>query len=83
MEHLIARNRLQSGLTSGIIIAESALQGGTLHTFRFAREQGKKIYVASLNQKFIQKYHKDIIVLENISDFEKKKRKNRQQKTLF
>lgn len=83
MEHLIARNRLQSGLTSGIIIAESALQGGTLHTFRFAREQGKKIYVASLNQKFIQKYHKDIIVLENISDFEKKKRENRQQKTLF
>jgi len=83
VQHLIQRNRLQTALTSGIVIAEIALQGGTMHTFHFAKEQGKKVYVASFNQNFIQKYYKELIVLEDIHQFEKKQKEGLEQKSLF
>ena len=37
----VQRNRLQSGLSSGTIIIETAKEGGTMHTARFALKQGK------------------------------------------
>ncbi|MBR8732440.1 hypothetical protein IX329_000010 [Fusobacterium necrophorum] len=83
VQHLIQRNRLQTALTSGIVLAEVALQGGSMHTFQFAKEQGKKIYVASFNQDFIRKYYKEVIVLENIYQFEKKQKEGLEQKSLF
>lgn len=83
VQGLVQRNRLQTALTSGIVIAEIALQGGTMHTFQFAKEQGKKIYVASFNQNFIRKYYKEVIVLENIHQFEKKQNEGMEQKSLF
>jgi len=83
MQHLIQRNRLQTALTSGIVIAEIALQGGTMRSFQFAKEQAKKIYVASLNQEFIRKHYREVIVLEDIQDFEKKKKVALEQKSLF
>lgn len=68
---LIKRDRLQSALTSGIIIAETGIKGGTVNTFKYAREQKKKIFISDINKEFIEKYRKDLIVIKNSLDFEK------------
>ena len=80
---LIKRDRLQSALTSGIVIAETGIKGGTVNTFKYAREQKKKIFVSDINRKFIEKYRKDLIVIKNSLDFEKKLKNNLEQKNLF
>ncbi|WP_335992983.1 DNA-processing protein DprA [Fusobacterium polymorphum] len=80
---LIKRDRLQSALTSGIIIAETGIKGGTVNTFKYAREQKKKIFVSDINKEFIEKYRKDLIVIKNSLDFERKLKNNLEQKNLF
>ena len=80
---LIKRDRLQSALTSGIVIAETDIKGGTVNTFKYAREQKKKIFVSEINKEFIEKYRKDLIVIKNSLDFEKKLKNNLIQKNLF
>ena len=80
---LIKRDRLQSALTSGIIIAETGIKGGTVNTFKYAREQKKKIFISDINREFIEKYRKDLIVIKNSLDFEKKLKNNLIQKNLF
>ena len=80
---LIKRDRLQSALTSGIIIAESEIKGGTLNTFKYAKEQKKKIFIADINKDFIEKYGKDLIIIKNSFDFEKKIKNNLEQINLF
>ncbi|QYR64756.1 DNA-protecting protein DprA [Fusobacterium animalis] len=80
---LIKRDRLQSALTSGIIIAETGIKGGTVNTFKYAREQKKKIFISKINKEFIEKYRKDLIVIKNSLDFEKKLKNNLIQKNLF
>jgi DNA processing protein len=42
--HLIARDRLQSGLSVAVLVAQSGLQSGTMHTARFAAAQGRPIF---------------------------------------
>ena len=79
---LIKRDRLQSALTSGIVIAETGIKGGTVNTFKYAREQKKKIFVSEINKEFIEKYRKDLIVIKNSLDFEKKLKNNLKQKNL-
>lgn len=37
----IERDRLQSGLATGVFVMETSIQGGTMHTTRFARKQQK------------------------------------------
>ena len=39
----IERDRLQSGLSNSILIIETTLKGGTMHTYKFALEQSKLI----------------------------------------
>lgn len=39
--HFVMRNRLQSGLSEGTVVVETGLSGGTMHTARFALEQGR------------------------------------------
>ena len=80
---LIKRDRLQSALTSGIIIAETGIKGGTVNTFKYAREQKKKIFISDINKEFKEKYRKDLIVIKNSLDFEKKLKNNLEQKNLF
>ena len=80
---LIRRDRLQSALTSGIIIAETGIKGGTVNTFKYAREQKKKIFISDINKEFIEKYKKDLIIVKNSLDFEKKLKNNLIQKNLF
>ena len=80
---LIKRDRLQSALTSGIIIAETGIKGGTVNTFKYAREQKKKIFISDINREFIEKYRKDLIIIKNSLDFEKKTKNNLVQKNLF
>lgn len=41
--HFIARNRLVSGLADVLLITEAAEKSGTLHTARFALEQGRDV----------------------------------------
>ena len=80
---LIKRDRLQSALTSGIIIAETGIKGGTVNTFKYAREQKRKIFISDINREFIEKHKKDLIVIKNSLDFEKKLKDNLIQKNLF
>lgn len=41
--YFIERDRIQSGLSEGIIIVETDVKGGTWHTIQYAREYGRKI----------------------------------------
>jgi DNA processing protein len=41
--NFVARNRLVSGLSDGVLITEAAERSGTLHTANFALEQGKTV----------------------------------------
>jgi DNA processing protein len=40
----VQRDRLQSGLSLAIFPIETDVEGGTMHTVRFAREQGRMIF---------------------------------------
>lgn len=40
----IQRNRITAGLSFAVLVAEAEMKSGTMHTVRFAEEQGKTIY---------------------------------------
>jgi DNA processing protein len=41
--YFIKRNRIQSGLSSGIVVVESEISGGTMHTANFAIKQNRHL----------------------------------------
>jgi DNA processing protein len=47
--NFIARNRIVSGLADVLLITEATLKSGTMHTARFALEQGKTVMVVPGN----------------------------------
>ena len=45
----IARDRLQSGLSLAVFPIETEIDGGAMHTAKFAKEQGRLLYCPDLN----------------------------------
>ncbi len=43
-QNLIARDRLQSGLSVAVLVAQCGIQSGTMHTARFAAGQGRPLF---------------------------------------
>lgn len=48
----VERDRLQSGLCAGIIVVETDVSGGTMHTVGFAEKQKRRIGVLNHPQKY-------------------------------
>lgn len=48
-QHFIARNRIVAGLAEALLITEASDRSGTLHTARFALEQGRDVFVVPGN----------------------------------
>ena len=42
--HFPARNRIISGVSSGVIVIEAKMKSGTMTTVDFALEQGKNVF---------------------------------------
>ncbi len=47
-QQLVARNRLITGLARFVLLIESSADGGAMHAVRFARQQGRSLYVCDL-----------------------------------
>lgn len=47
---LVARNRLQAGLSQALLVGQTGTTGGTLHTVRFAAEQHRPIFCPQPHQ---------------------------------
>lgn len=47
---LVARNRLQSALSLALLVGQTGTKGGTLHTVRFAAEQGRPVFCPQPHQ---------------------------------
>jgi len=43
--YFIARDRIQSGLSLGVFVVETDIEGGTMHTVKFCREQKRALIV--------------------------------------
>lgn len=43
--NLVQRDRLQSGLSAGVIVMQTDIVGGTMHTVRFALTQHRRLFV--------------------------------------
>lgn len=69
---LVARNRIITGLCQGVIVVETAVDGGAMHAARFAKMQGVPVYAvdnaASGNQALLADGAQPIS--EDFSDFE-------------
>ena len=42
--NLIARDRLQSGISAAVIVSQTGLKGGAMHTARYAAEQARPLF---------------------------------------
>ncbi len=42
--HFVARDRLQSALAVAVVVAQTAVDGGTMHTVRYAAAQGRPVF---------------------------------------
>jgi len=54
----VERDRLQSGLSLGVIPVQTGVRGGTMHTARFAGEQGRLLFCPKPpdNERYAAKY---------------------------
>lgn len=62
---LILRDRLQSGLTKGVIVVETSINGGTLYTVKYALEQRKEVFVMDMED--IEELRGEEVVKGNIA----------------
>lgn len=49
----VERDRLQSGLSEGIIVVETGVKGGTWHTIQYAREYNRKVGCYKHPEKYL------------------------------
>lgn len=63
--YLVQRDRLQSGVTRGVIVVETSINGGTLHTVKFALEQGKTVFVMDMDH--VKALKNEAVVQGNIA----------------
>ncbi|MDU0330994.1 DNA-processing protein DprA [Paenibacillus sp. 3LSP] len=49
----VERDRLQSGLSAGVVVIETDIKGGTMHTVGFCLEQGKPLGCLNHPEKFL------------------------------
>ena len=72
---LIERDRIQALLSYIVILIESDVDGGSMHTIEAAKKMGREIWCydipASGNQKVISE-NKDIIIFKNFEEFKDK-----------
>lgn len=54
--YFVERDRLQSGLSKAVIVIETGLKGGTMHTVRYATEQGRKLACLSNHPMDLQNH---------------------------
>ncbi len=70
--NFIERDRIQSGLSSAVIVCESSIKGGTMHTANFAIDQKKILACLDIdcsgNQKLIKENRCMVIKDENDLD---------------
>ena len=71
--NFIERDRIQSALSSCVIVCESELDGGTMHTFNFAKKQNKIIGCVDINASGNRKIIKEerCITINDKFDYEK------------
>ena len=50
--NFVARNRLQSGLSKAVVLVESKINGGSMKTINFAKEQNVKIYCWKHDERY-------------------------------
>lgn len=46
----VRRNRIQSGLSLGVIPVQTGVKGGTMHTVRFAEKQGRLVFCPKVTE---------------------------------
>lgn len=51
--YFVERDRIQSGLSQGVVVIETNIKGGTMHTVKFGAEQGRKIACIKYNDDVI------------------------------
>jgi DNA processing protein len=44
--HFVARDRLQAALAVAVVVAQTGIKGGTMHTVRYAAAQGRPVFCA-------------------------------------
>ena len=54
--NFVSRDRLQSGLSKVVVLVESKIDGGSMKTINFAKEQNVKIYCWKHDEKYFDLY---------------------------
>lgn len=64
---LVARNRLQAALSEEIVVAQCPEHSGTMHTVRFAKKYGKKIYAVRYSRYGEESSGNQLLIDEGIA----------------
>ncbi len=67
--YFVARDRIQSGLSLGVTVVETGIEGGTMNTVRFCKDQGRTLIVfkhpLELDSRMLGN---DMLISKNLAD---------------
>jgi DNA processing protein len=66
--YFVERDRLQSGLSKALVVVETDIKGGSMHTVKFAKEQSVPVYFDYTNNETrlnVPKFQGNISMIEN------------------